>query len=180
MYALGAPAGAGDAKFAPNESFPNGQGSGKGRNTGTMSRHTMTSGLDALFLRRVATRLDRGAAAAVRGRGLTVDQWRMLDLLAGSGPLPMAALCEELSLAGATATRVADRLVAGALAYRSIDDTDRRRVVLGASERGLEVREQLSGEVEQAQTQQIDTLDETDHGRLVRMLGPVAGRADTA
>src|SRR5690625_2754802 len=106
-----------------------------------MSRHTITSGLDALFLRRMAARLDRGAAAAVRGHGLTVDQWRMLDLLASTGPLPMAALCEELSLAGATATRVADRLVVEALAYRSIDDTDRRRVVLGASERGLELRE---------------------------------------
>lgn len=139
----------------------------------------MTSGLDALFLRRMASRLDRGAAAVVGGHGLTVDQWRMLDLLADAGPLPMAALCEELSLAGATATRVADRLVAEALAYRSIDDSDRRRVVLRAAKRGLELREQLSAEVEQAQTRQLDTLDETDHGRLVRMLGSVAGRADT-
>ena len=145
-----------------------------------MSRHTITSGLDALFLRRMAARLDRGAAAAVRGHGLTVDQWRMLDLLASTGPLPMAALCEELSLAGATATRVADRLVVEALAYRSIDDTDRRRVVLGASERGLELREQLSAEVERAQTQQLDTLGETDRGRLVRMLDSVAERSDTA
>lgn len=140
----------------------------------------MTGGLDALFLRRMAARLDRGAAAVVRGHGLTVDQWRMLDLLADAGPLPMAALCEELSLAGATATRVADRLVAEALAYRSIDDTDRRRVVLRASKRGLELREQLSTEVEQAQTQQLDSLGETDRERLVRMLGSVAGRTDTA
>lgn len=139
----------------------------------------MTSGLDALFLRRMAARLDRGAAAVVRGHGLTVDQWRMLDLLADAGPLPMAALCEELSLAGATATRIADRLVAEALVYRSIDDTDRRRVVLRAAKRGLELREQLSDEVEQAQARQLDTLDEADHERLVRMLGSVTERADT-
>ncbi len=140
----------------------------------------MTSGLDALFLRRMAARLDRGVAAAVREHGLTVDQWRMLDLVADAGPLPMAALCEELSLAGATATRVADRLVAEALASRSIDGTDRRRVVLRGSERGLELREKLSAEVEQAQTQQLDTLGETDRGRLVRMFGSVAEQVGTA
>lgn len=43
-----------------------------------------------------------------------------------------------------------------------------------------ELREQLSTEVEQAQTQQLDSLGETDRERLVRMLGSVAGRTDTA
>ncbi|WP_017614680.1 MarR family winged helix-turn-helix transcriptional regulator [Nocardiopsis salina] len=140
-----------------------------------MGRHTTGRGIDALFLRRMAARLDRGAASVVRSHGLTVDQWRMLDLLAGSGPLPMAALCEELSLAGATATRVADRLVDEELARRSIDDRDRRRVVLRITGNGRDLRADLADSVEHAQREQWESLDGPDHDRLARLLRSAGG-----
>ncbi|MBE2998356.1 MarR family transcriptional regulator [Nocardiopsis sp. HNM0947] len=140
-----------------------------------MGSHTTGEGLDALFLRRMAVGLDRGAASVVRGHGLTVDQWRMLDLLAVSGPLPMAALCEELSLAGATATRVADRLVDEELARRSVDDNDRRRVVLRVTGNGRDLRADLAEQVEQAQREQWANLGGADHERLAQLLRAAAG-----
>lgn len=127
-------------------------------------------GLQPLLLRKVVARLDASAAASVREHGLTVDRWRMLELLVTRGPLPMTALSEELSLTGPTATRVADRLVSDALAYRSVDPADRRRVVLKAAKRGRALHDRLSPSVAEAQERALRLFAECEHEGFARLL----------
>lgn len=119
-------------------------------------------GLRPLVLRRAVAALDAAVAALVRPHGLTVDQWRMLELLVARGPSSMAVLAEELSLPAATATRVADRLVTRAVLYRGIDPADRRRVVLRTAKRGGELHRRLAPEVARAQERALRLLAADD------------------
>lgn len=123
-----------------------------------MSETKLGGGLPPLLLRKMAARLDACAAGLVREHGLTADRWRMLELLVARGPLSMALLSEELSLTAPTATRVADRLVSNALAYRSVDPADRRRVVLKAAKRGRSLHDRLAPEVAEAQARALRLL----------------------
>ncbi len=140
-----------------------------------MAPESTRDGLDPLLLRRAAALVDQGAASVVREHRLTVDQWRMLELLAVHGPLAMSTLCGELSLAGATATRVADHLVTEDLAHRDIDDIDRRRVVLHASRQGRHLYGQLVEKVEAAQEQELRALADTEPERLARLIDRFPG-----
>ncbi|GAA1111072.1 MarR family winged helix-turn-helix transcriptional regulator [Nocardiopsis metallicus] len=136
-----------------------------------MELQTMLGGgLPPLLLRKMAARLDACAAGLVREHGLTVDRWRMLELLVARGPLSMAVLSEELSLTGPTASRVADRLVSEALAYRNVDPTDRRRVVLQVSKRGRTLHGQLAPEVEEAQARAFHLLTESEQAEFASLL----------
>ena len=142
-----------------------------------MNTQSVRGGLDPLLLRRAAVLVDRGAASVVHEHRLTVDQWRMLALLVAGGKSSMAALCTELSLTGATATRVADHLVTEGLVRREIDDTDRRRVVLRASRKGRELHGHLAEEVEIAQERELDTLVGAEPERLAPLLGRPPARS---
>ena len=67
---------------------------------------------------------------------LTVDRWRVLDLVSRESALTMTALASRLSIPSTTATRLVDHLVSVGALYRVVDHGDRRRVVLHVSERG--------------------------------------------
>ena len=67
---------------------------------------------------------------------LTVDRWRVLDLVNRMNGLTMTALASRLAIPSTTATRLVDHLVSVGSLYRVVDHGDRRRVVLHISERG--------------------------------------------
>jgi DNA-binding MarR family transcriptional regulator len=89
---------------------------------------------------RAVTRAARAVTARIeptlRAEGLTVDQWLVLDALAGSRGVAMADLAASTLVTGPTLTRVVDRLVLTALAFREVDAADRRRVRVYLSPRG--------------------------------------------
>ncbi|MEC3891569.1 MULTISPECIES: MarR family winged helix-turn-helix transcriptional regulator [Nocardiopsis] len=140
-----------------------------------MSETNVGNALHPLLLRKVVAALDTAAADLVGAHDLTADRWRMLEVLVLAGPMSMARLSEELSLAGATATRVADRLVGDALAYRDVDPDDRRRVVLRAAERGRALHAELSPEVTRAQEHVLAGLGEAERAGLARLAHALAG-----
>ncbi len=86
------------------------------------------------------TRAARAVAARVEQvlakEGLTLDQWLVLDALSGKGGLAMADLADRTLTTGPTLTRVVDKLVTTAQAYREVDAADRRRVLVHLSARG--------------------------------------------
>lgn len=139
-----------------------------------MNQQTVTSLVDPLILRHVAAELDRRAESVVREFGLTVDQWRMLEMLSTRDAPTMSRLATVLGLTGATTTRIADRLTTQALAYRDADSGDRRRVVLRASRRGLALYERLVDEVHAAQDDVLAPLDTAERQILTRLLRRVA------
>ncbi|MGW4128068.1 MarR family winged helix-turn-helix transcriptional regulator [Amycolatopsis japonica] len=86
------------------------------------------------------TRATRAVAARVEQvlakEGLTLDQWLVLDALSGKGGLAMADLADRTLATAPTLTRVVDKLVTTAQAYREVDAADRRRVLVHLSARG--------------------------------------------
>ena len=86
------------------------------------------------------TRAQRYAAQGLSRRlaedGCTLDQWRVLRVLAdGEGHL-MGEVAAELLLAQPTLTRVVDGLVDRALVYRRVSDADGRKVAVHLSRQG--------------------------------------------
>lgn len=83
----------------------------------------------------VAHELDRAIAA--RLDGLTVARWHVLSALAGGQGKAMSALGAATLLPGPSLTRLIDGMVEDNLVLRKIDVTDRRRVLVFQTRRGV-------------------------------------------
>lgn len=90
--------------------------------------------------------------------GLTIDQWRTLDLLADGEGHPMSELAGALVVPGPTLTKIMDRLVDATLVYRLVDDRDRRRVLAFLSEEGRSLHAAVEPRVAAAETEALAGL----------------------
>jgi len=73
---------------------------------------------------------------ALRSCGSSLDQWRILSLLADRGGCPMNVVADHVLLLAPKLSKLVDRMVAANLILRRPDDEDRRRVLIVISERG--------------------------------------------
>jgi DNA-binding MarR family transcriptional regulator len=78
----------------------------------------------------------QGLARALAEDGVTVDQWRVLRVLADGEGHRMGRLATALVVAQATLTRLVDSLSDQALVYRRQSDVDGRRVTVHLSRQG--------------------------------------------
>ncbi|MHA6792074.1 MarR family winged helix-turn-helix transcriptional regulator [Pseudonocardia bannensis] len=84
------------------------------------------------------------------GLGISREQWRVLLLLAENSGATMGEVAARAGVPGPTATRIADRLVNGGLAYREVHPWDRRRVLVHLSADGREIVGQIDAAVDAA------------------------------
>lgn len=115
--------------------------------------------------RQVARRLETILAS----RGLTIDQWRTLDILADGEGHVMSDIAATLIVPGATLTKLMDKLVDAALMYRLVDDRDRRRVLAMLSDKGHKVHAELEPKVAAAEAESIAHLGD-DRSTLLALL----------
>jgi DNA-binding MarR family transcriptional regulator len=87
--------------------------------------------------------------AALRGEDCGVDRWHALALLSDGRGYAMSDLIAHTLLPPTTVTRLVDGMVSSALAYRHVDDQDRRRVLVYATERGHELYVRLADRIEE-------------------------------
>jgi DNA-binding MarR family transcriptional regulator len=73
---------------------------------------------------------------ALRGCGSSLDQWRILRLLADRGGCPMNVVADHVLLLAPKLSKLVDRMVAANLILRRQDHEDRRRVLIVVSPRG--------------------------------------------
>lgn len=73
---------------------------------------------------------------ALRGCGSSLDQWRILNLLAERGGAPMNVVADHVLLLAPKLSKLVDRMVAANLVLRRQDHEDRRRVLIVVSPRG--------------------------------------------
>jgi DNA-binding MarR family transcriptional regulator len=104
--------------------------------------------------RKVSVRL----AAALQSEGSTVEQWRILSLLADNRGHAMTEVADYALLPAPTLTKVVDRMVAANLVYRRVDESDRRRVLALLSPRGRTVYRSLQQTVEQERSELFTLL----------------------
>ncbi|WP_165922119.1 MarR family winged helix-turn-helix transcriptional regulator [Pseudonocardia endophytica] len=108
---------------------------------------------------------------------LTVDRWRVLDLLADGEGHAMFAVATAIAVPGPSLTKIVDRLVDAALVYRLVDDRDRRRVLAFASSHGLETHARLAPRVAAVENAILETLG-ADADMLRQLLGQLTGVQD--
>ncbi|WP_188987151.1 MarR family winged helix-turn-helix transcriptional regulator [Saccharopolyspora thermophila] len=77
-------------------------------------------------------------AVASVAESLTLPQFRLLVVLAGSGPRKLATVAEELGVNPSTVTRMVDRLVAADMVDRRPNPASRRESVLALTAAGAD------------------------------------------
>lgn len=124
-------------------------------------------------LSHVERQTSRLVEAAVAHEGLTVDQWRVLDILADGEGHAMSELAGTIVVPGPTLTKIVDKLVDNALVYRLVDDRDRRRVLAFLSDKGRRLHTTLAPTVTTVEADVVGRLG-ADGPALVRLLGQLA------
>lgn len=131
----------------------------------------LISRAEHLAVRRLESALQREA------EDCSIEQWRVLSLLADGCGHTMSDLAEHALLPAPTATKLTDRLVTGNLVYRHPDPTDRRRVLVHLTDRGRTLHDRLAGVLTALQTEFVDALGGEAElhallGRLIDALEP--------
>lgn len=116
---------------------------------------------------------------ALRGRGSSLDQWRILRLLADRGGCPMTVVADHVLLLAPKLSKLVDRMVAANLVLRRRDDEDRRRVLIVVSDRGRRALAEWDEATADVRAQFQELLG-TDAGRFEVLLRRLQDGLDPA
>jgi DNA-binding MarR family transcriptional regulator len=101
------------------------------------------------------------------GMDLTYNQYKMLLTIYDKGNCTLNVLARELRIAMSSASGMVDRLVNQGFVYRTVDEDNRRQVMICTTEKGEElIRELQRGIVENYRTL-LERLPPRDQERLV-------------
>jgi MarR family transcriptional regulator, organic hydroperoxide resistance regulator len=118
----------------------------------------------------VAHELARRVEHALGPDGPTLDQWRVLTLLADGAGHPMTEIAAHAMVPAPTLTKIVDRLVDRALVYRRADAVDRRRVLVFLSEHGRALHARLAPAAGRVDRSIAGALAASDEARLRELL----------
>jgi DNA-binding MarR family transcriptional regulator len=109
--------------------------------------------------------------------GLTAQQYNALRLLRGSYPdrLPTLAIADRLVSRAPDITRLIDRLAERGLVDRERPADNRRVVLVGVTEAGLDLLKQLDGPVRDCGRRQLGHLKAAELAELSRLLRQARG-----
>ncbi len=88
------------------------------------------------YLAHLFAQANRKLNMQLHSEGVPLEQWRVLSVLFESHGMTMRELADAVSTNRPTMTKIVDRLVADALAYRVLDPQDRRKVRIFLSDQG--------------------------------------------
>jgi DNA-binding MarR family transcriptional regulator len=110
----------------------------------------------------------------LRPKGIPVEYWRVLEVLADENGRPMSVLAEAVSMRLPTLSKLVDRMVADALVQRAADPQDLRRVLVYISDPGLQLVTGLRDKVRRQRSALEATLGERG-AALKRLLADFIG-----
>jgi DNA-binding MarR family transcriptional regulator len=102
----------------------------------------------------------------------TLEEWRVLKILADGRGHTMTEIAELAMLPAPTLTKLMDRMVSAALVYRRADDRDRRRVLAYLAGHGRARHERAAARLAAAEAELAARLGDT--GDLTRRLAHLA------
>lgn len=132
-----------------------------------MSRHEPHL---ALLLERASRAVSERLARSIGLEGITSDHWRVLRHLADEAGHPMGAIAERLEMNPPTLTKLVDRMVGKSLVQRAADPEDSRRVLVYATDAGLDLLRQLQSRMDQHHAALGTLLGERNARQLERLL----------
>jgi DNA-binding MarR family transcriptional regulator len=95
------------------------------------------------LLARASQALGEGFSGALKRRGLSVRQWRVLGSLWDVESLTLGELAEAILCEQSSTTRLVERLVAAGLVDKRVPRDDRRKVHVSLTAKGREVSAEL-------------------------------------
>lgn len=108
------------------------------------------------------------------GMDLSYNQYKMLLTIYDKGRCPLNLLARELQIAMSSASEMVDRLVSQGFVSRTVDEGNRRQVIIFATEKGEElIRELQHGIVENYRTL-LEKLPDGEQEQLVLALETLA------
>lgn len=102
--------------------------------------------------------MTRRLAAALEAESCSVEEWRVLALLADGRGHTMSDVADYALMPAPSLTKLVDRMVSATLVYRRKDPGDGRRVLVYLSARGRTRHRAVSVLAEQAQEQVLGEL----------------------
>ncbi|MGP3961224.1 MarR family winged helix-turn-helix transcriptional regulator [Nonomuraea sp. 3N208] len=114
--------------------------------------------------------------AALKADNATIEEWRVLSLLGDGNGHPMTEVAEFAVLSPPSLTKVIDRMVSLTLVHRRVDEADRRRVLVFATERGRQALEKWTATVECQYKDIVDAIGGEEIALLRALLVRVSGR----
>ena len=121
-------------------------------------------------LSHLLSQANRHLSRQLTAEGVSLDQWRLMKALSQSGGMAMGKLADELVLNHPTLTKLVDRMVQDALVYRVPDATDRRKVRMFLSDKGLSLLAAQNKRVQDHEAKVEDDYGNEDAQRLKDML----------
>jgi DNA-binding MarR family transcriptional regulator len=103
----------------------------------------------AQLVLRVERNVTARLATILEAEQCSVERWQALTLLSDGEGHAMSELIAHTLLPPATVTRLVDGLIGSNLAYRRVDERDRRRVLVFATHRGHALHDDLSVRIEE-------------------------------
>ena len=123
----------------------------------------------AYLLSRATHQLTQRLRTILEEEGLTLGQWRVLQLLSDGTSHGMTDAADYAMLPAPSLTKAVDQLVSAKLIDRRADPQDRRRVLIRLTARGRRRRQQLAARLHPVTTLG-DLLDDADVASLRRLL----------
>ena len=147
-----------------------------------MSRpRTKKNGSSTPSLQTLLSEASRKATAdlerVLRPKGIPVEYWRVLEVLADENGRPMSALAEAVSMRLPTLSKLVDRMVGDALVQRAADPQDLRRVLVYISDPGLQLVTGLRNKVRRHHSALEASLGQQHGAALKRLLAAFIGHS---
>jgi DNA-binding MarR family transcriptional regulator len=127
-------------------------------------------------LSRAERSVTRQLARAMEAEGCTVEDSRILALLADGRGHTMTEVAEFALVPAPRLTRIVDRMVTDGLVHRTADPSDRRRVLVHLTPRGQALRRRLDEMVQREQHALLAGAEPAETERLLGLLGGLADR----
>ncbi|MFG2780362.1 MarR family winged helix-turn-helix transcriptional regulator [Streptomyces prunicolor] len=130
----------------------------------------------AHLLSHAERRLGLRMTAVLAEEDCSVEQWRVLSVIADGKGHPMTEIADQVLMPAPSLTKLVDRMVADNLVYRRPDRADRRRVLLHLTARGRALHQRAAHRLLADQNRLLDAID--DQGDLVRLLARLMAALD--
>lgn len=157
----------------PHRTPPNAPDSGSARPFGARHHEALSA------LRRTQARVDEQFGRIVEPTGITLQQFRVLQILraAGEGGLATLAIADRMIDRAPGITRLLDRLERRQLIRRA-RGADRRQVLCSATETGLALLRSLDKEVGDTEAAVLSSLTRNEVGALAHLLERVRSKLE--
>lgn len=123
-----------------------------------------------LLLERASRAVAERLARDIGYEGVTPDHWRVLRDLADGEGHPMGELAEHLGINPPTLTKLVDRMVTMSMVQRAADPEDSRRILVYATDSGLELLDDLQSRVDLHHASLTALLGDRNARQLERLL----------